>query len=96
MTDASSPYQDRIRQKLTEAFQPVVLNIQDDSKKHAGHAGHDPKGETHFSVTIVSAEFEGLSPLARHRLIYAILAEELAERVHALSLKALTPDKYNQ
>ncbi len=88
-------YQTRMRDKLVAEFQPIHLEIKDDSKKHAGHAGADPKGETHFTVHIVSSKFEGLNALARHRLIYAILAEEIKERIHALSLVAMTPSEYN-
>lgn len=88
-------YQARMRNKLTAEFQPIYLEIKDDSKKHAGHAGADPKGETHFSIFIVSDKFEGLNPLARHRAVYAVLADELKERVHALILKAATGQEYN-
>lgn len=87
-------YQTRMRDKLTAALHPIHLEIKDDSKKHAGHAGADPKGETHFSIMIVSAKFEGLNAVARHRLIYGVVAEELKERVHALSLESLTPEEY--
>lgn len=88
-------YQTRMRDKLAAALEPIHLEIKDDSKHHAGHAGADPKGETHFSVVVVSVKFESLSSLARHRLIYSLLAEELKERVHALSITALTPNEYN-
>lgn len=89
----SLSYQYRIRHKLTAALAPAVLDIQDDSARHAGHAGHRPEGETHFSLYIVSTVFEGKSILERHRLIYGILADELKERVHALSLKLKTPEE---
>ncbi len=88
-------YQTRMRDKLIAAFQPIHLEIKDDSKKHAGHAGADPKGETHFIVHIVSDRFQGLNAVARHRVIYAALADEMKERVHALSLVTLTPSEYN-
>jgi BolA family transcriptional regulator, general stress-responsive regulator len=91
----SSPYHERMRQKLAAAFAPIHLEIIDDSARHAGHAGHDPKGETHFKIKIAGAAFEGLSRIARHRLIYQALADELKERVHALNIEALTPDEYN-
>ena len=86
-------YHDRITQKLTEALRPDVLEIRDDSARHAGHSGARPEGETHFSVHIVAARFDGLSRVARHRLVYDILATELHERVHALALTTLTPDE---
>jgi BolA protein len=91
----SLSYQDRIRQKLTAAFAPIHLEILDDSAHHQGHAGHDPRGETHFKIRIVSAVFVGLSRVDRHRKIYDALADELKERVHALNIETLAPDEYN-
>jgi len=86
-------YSARIERKLTEAFSPVVLNIKDDSHLHAGHTGHNPLGKTHFSICIVSQVFAGMSAVARQREIYRVLADELRERVHALSLQALSPEE---
>lgn len=83
----------RIRRKLTAALAPVRLEIEDDSARHAGHAGHDGRGESHFSVTVVSPAFEGKSRLERQRMVYGLLAEELADRVHALALRTRTPDE---
>jgi BolA protein len=80
-----------IRQKLTHRLAPVRLEIVDESHRHAGHAGARPEGETHFAVTIVSAAFNGLGRVARQRLVYEVLAAELASRVHALSLTTLAP-----
>ena len=80
-----------IRDKLTERLAPTRLDIVDESHRHAGHAGARPEGETHFAVTIVSAAFAGLDRVARQRLVYEILADELATRVHALSLTTLAP-----
>lgn len=82
---------DRMRQKLTEAFAPTRLDIIDDSHRHAGHAGAREGGETHFTVEIVAAAFAGKSRVERQRLVYATLAAELQERVHALALRTLTP-----
>jgi len=82
---------DTIRTKLTERFAPTRLEISDESHRHAGHEGARPDGETHFSVTIVSAAFMGQSRVARQRLVYQTLSEELAARVHALSLTTLAP-----
>jgi BolA family transcriptional regulator, general stress-responsive regulator len=84
---------DTIRRKLTERFAPVRLDIVDESHRHAGHAGARPEGETHFAVTIVSAAFAGEGRVARQRRVYAALAEELASRIHALSLTTLTPEE---
>lgn len=82
---------DRIRDKLTTALEPVRLEIEDDSARHHGHAGARPGGESHFNVLIESAAFEGVNKVARQRLVYKALAEEMADQVHALSVKALAP-----
>ena len=82
-----------IRQKLTERFAPTRLTVIDESHRHAGHTGARPEGETHFAVTITSAAFSGLSRVARQRLVYDALKQELASGVHALSLATLTPDE---
>lgn len=82
-----------IRDKLTERFAPLRLEIIDESHRHAGHAGARPEGETHFAVTVVAAAFAGLNRVARQRLVYQTLADELASRVHALSLTTLAPDE---
>ncbi len=82
-----------IRDKLNTRFAPTRLDIVDESHRHAGHAGARPEGETHFSVTIVSAAFAGLNRVARQRLVYQTLAHELATRVHALSLTTLVPEE---
>ncbi len=80
-----------IRDKLTGAFAPVRLEVEDDSARHAGHSGARPGGETHFNVLIESAAFDGVGRVARQRLVYGALAEELAGPVHALSVKVLAP-----
>jgi BolA protein len=84
---------DNIEKKLKEAFRPESLNVADESHLHEGHAGHRPGGETHFRVNIVSLAFEGKSRVDRHRMINALLAEELAGSVHALAIRALAPDE---
>ena len=82
-----------IRQKLTNRFAPTRMVIVDESHRHAGHAGARPEGETHFAVTIVSASFAGLNRVARQRLVYQALADELAGSVHALSLTTRAPEE---
>jgi BolA protein len=82
---------DTIHRKLTEAFAPTQLVIDDDSARHEGHAGHRPGGETHFTVTIVSPTFAGLSRVERQRRVYAVLADELKSHVHALALTTKAP-----
>jgi len=87
---------DTIRDKLTERFAPTRLDIVDDSHRHAGHVGARPGGETHFSVTLVSETFLGMRRVARQRLVYQTLADELAGSVHALALTTLAPDEDRQ
>ena len=80
-----------IHHKLNAAFSPTRLEVQDDSDRHAGHAGATPGGESHFNVLIEAQAFAGTSKVVRQRLIYKALSEELAGPVHALSIKALAP-----
>jgi BolA protein len=80
-----------IRHKLTDAFQPSRLEIEDDSARHHGHAGARPGGESHFNVLIEAQAFAGAPKVARQRMVYKALADELAGPVHALSVKALAP-----
>jgi BolA protein len=82
---------DAIQTKLTSAFAPTRLEIEDDSARHEGHAGARPGGESHFNVTIESAAFEGAAKVARQRMVHRALADELAGPLHALSIKALAP-----
>jgi BolA protein len=88
---ASSPIKDQIIKKLQEKIGPQQLEVIDESSKHQGHAGHNPLGESHFEVRITADSFDGKSRLERHRMIYDALHDELADRVHALSIKAFTP-----
>lgn len=80
-----------IRDKLEQAFEPELLEVVDDSARHAGHAGAREGGESHFNVTLVSRVFEGLGRVERQRRINSVLKEELAGPVHALSIRAFAP-----
>ncbi|MEM1149432.1 MAG: BolA family transcriptional regulator [Pseudomonadota bacterium] len=82
---------ERIRERLETAFTPLVLEIVDDSARHAGHAGAAPGGETHYNVKIVSQAFEGLSRVQIQRTIHMVLTDEFESGLHALSLKAGAP-----
>lgn len=77
-----------IERKLADAFSPRELTVIDESHLHVGHAGARPDGESHFRVEIAADAFEGMSRVARQRAVYEVLAEELADRVHALALTA--------
>ena len=95
---AEGPIAAIIREKLTQALNPERLEVVDDSGRHAGHhheGGIDgrPGGESHLNLLIVSAAFEGQGRVARQRTVNAVLAEELAGPVHALSIRALTPQE---
>ncbi|MFQ5348416.1 MAG: BolA family protein [Rhodothalassiaceae bacterium] len=89
----SGPVARRLEDKLRAAFAPLRLAIVDESARHRGHAGARPEGETHFRVVMVSAIFRGKSRLERQRLVHAALAEELRQRVHALSLELRAPEE---
>lgn len=79
-----------IRTLLQQAFAPSLLEVRDDSHRHAGHVGaRDGRG--HFDVAIVSAAFAGQSPLARHRAVYAALGTMMVTDIHALSIRASAP-----
>ena len=80
-----------IRDKLTVAFQPTRLEIEDDSARHHGHAGARPGGESHFNVLIEAPAFAGAGRVARQRMVHQALSEELKGPLHALSVKALAP-----
>ncbi|MEZ5463402.1 BolA family protein [Dokdonella sp.] len=81
-----------IRSRLAQAFAPCELTVTDDSHRHVGHAGaRDGRG--HFSVRLISAAFEGMAPLARHRAIYAALGELMQTDIHALSIDARTNEE---
>lgn len=81
---------DLLREKLSAALSPSVLEIEDDSARHRGHAGA-AGGGGHFNVYVVAAAFDGKGLVARHRLVYEILADEMKGPVHALALRTLTP-----
>ncbi|MFC1674160.1 BolA family protein [Pseudomonadota bacterium] len=84
-------YYNALEQKLTAALSPTRLEIIDNSHKHVGHAGAHPEGESHFALVVVSAAFEGQNRVQRQRMVYEVIAQEMAEHIHALELKTLTP-----
>jgi BolA protein len=80
-----------IRNKVEQALSPKVLEILNESHMHAG-----PAANSHFKVTVVSDVFEGKRPVARHQMIYKILADELAGEVHALALHVFTEGEWQK
>lgn len=83
---------EQIRERLAAAFAPLELAVEDESHRHAGHAGaRDGRG--HFRVRVVSAAFRGQAPLARHRAVYAALGELMQTDIHALAIDARAPDE---
>jgi BolA protein len=85
------PVGQTITAKLTDAFAPVSLEVIDESHQHAGHAGARPDGESHFRVKIVADAFRAKSRVEQHRMVNAVLAEELRDRVHALAIQSSAP-----
>jgi BolA protein len=97
-TDQPPARAERIRAALTRAFSPTVLEVQDDSAQHAGHAGARAGGETHYSVLLVAAAFQGVSRVARARAVHSALEAEFGEAetggMHALALTLRTPEEH--
>lgn len=82
----------KIEQKLQQALAPESLDIVDESHLHAGHAGAK-SGGGHYAVTLVSQKFSGKTPIQRHRMVYEALNEMMQKEIHALNIKASTPDE---
>jgi BolA protein len=81
---------ERLRGRLQQHFQPLELHIEDESHHHAGHAGA-AGGHGHFRVRIVAEAFRGVSPVARHRLVFAAVGDLMQTDIHALAIEALPP-----
>ncbi len=86
--------EDSIRQKITERFAPEHFELINDSDKHIGHAGHDGIGQSHFTLVVVSSQFEGYNRIQRHRLVYDAVGELFIEGLHALSINAILPSEH--
>jgi len=82
--------EERLRRQLIARFAPVELAVEDESHRHAGHAGA-AGGASHFRIRIVAEAFRGIPPVARHRLVYAALGDMLKGEIHALAIEALPP-----
>ncbi len=86
---------ERLRSRLETRFAPLELEIEDESAAHAGHAGA-AGGHGHFRVRIVAEAFRGLSPVARHRAVYAAVGDLLQTDIHALAIEALPPPAFGE
>jgi BolA protein len=86
-----TPTETRIREKLTLALEPSRLDVINESALHAGHRSSPGTGESHFRVLLVSPKFAGLARVERHRMVNAVLADELKGHIHALALSAYAP-----
>lgn len=84
---------ERITAALEAAIDVHRIEVRDDSHLHAGHAGASPEGETHFDLLVVSPDFTGQSRVMRQRAVYALLSAEFEGGLHALSMRALTPEE---
>jgi stress-induced morphogen len=93
MSDRPSSRAARIEARLAADFAPLHVTVTDDSARHAGHAGAQPGGQTHYSVLLVSAAFRGQNRVARSRAVHAALADEFAGGLHALALTLRTPEE---
>jgi BolA protein len=88
---ATGPVATEMLRLLNSALSPTFVELVDDSEQHRGHGGHNPSGESHFSLEIESAAFAGKSRVERQRMVYHALGELMKERVHALQIRARAP-----
>jgi BolA protein len=87
---ATGPVAQEMLRRL-DSLSPTKVELIDDSEKHRGHGGYNPAGESHFTLIIESAAFQGKSRVERQRLVHAALGDLVGERVHALSVRAKAP-----
>jgi BolA protein len=85
-----------IKQQLEQNLTIQKMALINESHKHAGHAGDDGSGQTHFKLIVVSSDFEGCTRIERQRMVYDHLKQAFDSGLHALSLKLFTPDEYVQ
>ena len=87
----TGPVAAEMLRRLNSSLAPSRIELVDDSEQHRGHGGYNPAGESHFTLRIESAAFEGKTRVERQRMIYAALGELMDARVHALSIRASAP-----
>ena len=88
---STGPVATEMLKRLRSALSPTTIELSDDSEQHRGHGGYNPAGESHFSLRVESAAFAGKSRVERQRMVYSALGDLMANRVHALSIKANAP-----
>ena len=81
---------DQIIYKLEQKFNPSLLDVEDQSEMHRGHAGWNENGESHFHIRISSSFFSGLSRIKQHRSIYDALTKKLVNKIHAISIEIIS------
>lgn len=89
--DRHGPVATELLRRVEAALEPTRLSLQNDSDQHAGHAGHDGSGESHFTLTVESAAFSGLNRVQRQRLVFKALGDLMEQKVHALVIRASAP-----
>lgn len=87
----TGPVASEMLKRLNSSLSPTRIELTDDSEQHRGHGGYNPSGESHFTLFIESAAFEGKNRVERQRMIYAAIGDLMRERVHALSILAVCP-----
>ena len=87
----TGPVATEMLRRLNSAISEPRIELIDDSEQHRGHGGHNPAGESHFTLRIESPDFAGKTRVERQRMIYAVLGDLMESRVHALSIKATAP-----
>ena len=88
---STGPVATEMLRRLNSSLSPARIELTDDSEAHRGHGGHNPAGESHFSLRIESPAFIGKSRLERQRMVYAALGDLMDQRVHALTIRATAP-----
>ena len=93
MTAQSQATKAVIERKMKTDLDAIHVEVEDESWKHAGHAGA-AAGGGHFTLVVVSPKFEGLNPLDRRRLVFSVLQSEMQGEIHALTVRALSPSEW--
>jgi len=93
MTAQSQATKAAIERKMKTDLDAIHVEVEDESWKHAGHAGA-AAGGGHFTLVVVSPKFEGLNPLDRRRLVFSVLQSEMQGEIHALTVRTIRPSEW--